>query len=147
MALDMGKLNEKLMEFLESEAGQESLKDFARNLERQDRAAAKVDSFLQTLDYEARLTLLKKASSKHTERWNDTCYANGFEPYPWQIINVTFRAAEIFGTLYEDGALDKFDESFGAFTKEYLGFYFNWIYGQGTVLRIFDKDKQEVFSI
>ena len=109
--------------------------------------AKKANDILEKLTYEQRLDLFKRISAKHDERWVSLCYSRGYEPYPWNIVYPLFKAADQFGTEYDynEGALDDFDRHFGAYTKVYLGFYFNTIHGQGTVIRIFDKDKEEIF--
>lgn len=135
-------------DFFNSPEGLESIRKFAEKIEKEVVRAKKLDAYLSSLTYEQLLDLFKRVDAKHTERWKDVCYSNGYEPYPWNIVYPAFKAAELFGEDYDydqEKPLDDFDAHFGAFTKTYLGFYFNWIYGQGTILRVFDKDKKEIF--
>lgn len=139
---------ERMQAFLNSPEGEKSLREFAAKIEREAVQAKKWGDYLSTLTYEQRLELFQRVDAKHDERWRELCYSRGYEPYPWNIVHPVFKAAELYGEDYDydkEGPLDSFDEHFGAFTKLYLGFYFNWIFGQGTVLRVFDKDKQEIF--
>lgn len=145
MALDLNEIQRKMKEFYESEEGEKFFQDMANKIEKQSIQTAKADKILSAIDYDARYNLIKRIADKHDDRWIDLCYKNGYQPYPWNIVYPLFQAAEQFGTNFEEGPLDDFDAHFGAYTFIYNGFYFNWIHGQGTVLRIFDKNKEEIF--
>jgi hypothetical protein len=138
-------LAQRLEELLESEEGKKLIRQSAERIMRKDSRAIKADGIFSQLDYEKKLELIERIEKKHDQRWEDLCQEKGFQPYPWEIVHVLFRAAEIFGTHYEGEPLDSFDTHFGAYTKQYGDLYFNWIYGQGTVIRIFDRDKREIF--
>ena len=145
MALDLDKMAKQMHDFYESEEGKKFIQEMADKIEKRSIEAAKADKILSALDYDARYDLIKRIAEKHDDRWIDLCYKNGYEPHPWHIAYLLFRAAEQFGVNFDEGPLDDFDRHFGAYTFLYNGFYFNWIHGQGTVLRIFDKNKEEIF--
>jgi hypothetical protein len=136
---------EKLKQFLDSEEGQKSMELFGKKLEAEHQRYTRANEYLQKLkkpDFDA---LLLKEISKHDEAWRDRCWKAGCEPYPSNLMELMFRVAEEFGKTHK-GILDEFDQSFGGGTCTYRGFYFNWIHGQGTVLRIFNSNREEIFT-
>jgi len=138
-------LAQKLEVYLASEAFQLSIEDSIKKTAFEIERAQKIDKILQQMPESEVRSLFQRLFYKHDQRWEDLCYSKNVQPYPWNLLNYLFTAAQNFGKDYEGESLDDFDKHFGAFTMEYLGYYFNWIYGQGTVLRIFDKNKQEIF--
>lgn len=140
-------LTEKLQEYMNSEEGKKALEKATQEIVRKTNAAKKIHDELSIKTAEEISSLLNRAILKHDERWKELCLKNGVQPYPWEIMNCLFSSAEHFGEDYTGESLDDFDKHFGAYTKKYLGYYFNWIFGQGTVLRIFDENKVEIFRM
>jgi hypothetical protein len=135
----------KLRAFLDSEEGQKSLEAFAQRENEKEKRYTKANQYIQSLKSKDFEDLLKKEIAKHDEAWRDRCWKAGYEPYPSNLLELLFSVAERFGKPVKQ-ILDEFDREFGGGTFRYRGFYFNWIHGQGTVLRIFDSDKEEIFT-
>lgn len=139
--MDFGKFSE----WLDSEEGQKSVELFGKKLEAKHQRYERANAYLQRLKKPQFDALLLKEIAKHDEAWKDRCYANGYEPYPSNLLSLLFNVVEEFGKPHK-GVLDEFDQSFGGGTRTYRGFYFNWIHGQGTVLRIFNSNREEIFT-
>lgn len=136
---------EKFKQFLDSEEGQKSLDLFAQKLDGKRKRVERANEYLQRLKKPAFDELVLKELAKHDEEWRDRCWAKGCEPYPSNLLSLLFSVAEAFGKPFK-GILDEFDQSFGGGTVSYRGYYFNWIHGQGTVLRIFNSNREEIFT-
>jgi len=136
---------EKLKDWFDSEEGQKSIELFGKKLEAKHQRYVRANEYLQKLKKPQFDALLLKEISKHDEAWRDRCYDKGYEPYPSNLLSLLFHVAEEFGKTHK-GVLDEFDQSFGGGTRTYRGFYFNWIHGQGTVLRIFNSNREEIFT-
>jgi hypothetical protein len=87
--------------------------------------------------------LLIKVIEKHDDRWTDLCYKNGYEPYPWNILYSICNIVEAEGT--EVGPVDGLTENFPSSLFQYRGWIFAWTHGQGTVLSIYDKEKELIY--
>ena len=139
-------LLERFDKFINSEEGQRSLKEFAEELNRKHERVVKAKTYLDSLSQEEFEQKLLSEIEKHDDNWRRKCYDKGYEPYPSNLLGMVFSVADLGdeSTEYNE-ILDDFDAHFGAGTKIYRDYYFNWIFGQGTVLRIFNKNKEEIF--
>jgi hypothetical protein len=87
--------------------------------------------------------VLIRILEKHDERWTDICYAKSVQPHPWEILYALCNIVEDEGTEVEP--LDGLTENFPSTLLEYRGYTFAWTNGQGTVLSIYNKEKELIF--
>ena len=89
--------------------------------------------------------LLDKLISKHDKSYEDRCYKKGCMPYPNNMLSALLSYAEENGReLLEDTILET---DFPTDTFFYEGFYFIYMYGQGTAIFIYDENKNLIFQI
>lgn len=105
-----------------------------RNMERMKRFFNDDESFEK---------LLIRVLEKHDDRWTSVCRAKNVEPHPFEILYAICHIVEEEGT--ETGPLDALTENFQSTLMEYRGYTFAWTNGQGTVLSIYDKNKELIF--
>lgn len=144
--MNLENLQKTLDSWLESPEGKESLKNLHRELEFKNNRLEKAHNIIQERGQSFIDELIIRESNKYTEEYIDKCYDKGCEPHPTNITEMLFRIVDAFHDSKYVGTLDDFDDSFGAYTLNYMGYQFNWIYGQGTVQRIF-KDGEELLRI
>ena len=143
--IDIEALKKKLDSQIESGEFDKHLDEYLNHRLRITSRAEKFGIIYDSMTYDRRVKLIERIEKKHDDRWRILCHNEGYEMKLWNIANVLFDAAEMFGSEHNGEPLDNFDANFGAYTILYGDLYFNWIYGQGTILRIFDKDKMEIF--
>jgi hypothetical protein len=137
---------DKLKAFFESEEGLKSLEVFADKMKAERRRIDRANEYIQRMKKPIFDERLKEEIAKHNDEWTDRCYSKGVMPYPTNLIELLFDAAQTYGKPFK-GVLDDFDSDWCGSSVKYRGYYFNWINGQGTVIRIFNENKEEIFSI
>ena len=108
----------------ESERGKEFLMEMSKGLDRKIEKAKSEHEKIEKLSNEEFDLHINKLSDK--------------SPLPASLL---FDVADHYGEPYTD-ALDEFDVKFGTGSVTYRNHIFNWVNGQGTILRIF-KDEPE----
>jgi hypothetical protein len=137
---------ERLKAFMDSPEGIASMERMAEKMRREDERKRRAFEYIDKLSNKDLKIKLTKEIDRHDEAYKDRCYARGYMPHPRNLMYFVFDAAQIGGKPYKK-ILDDFDEAFGGGTIKYRGYYFNWIFGQGTVLRIFNSKKECIFSL
>jgi hypothetical protein len=137
---------QKIKEFHESPEGKKALQEFAEKIAREHKRKEKAKDYLLSLSKYKFDKLVSRLMVQNGEERRDKCYKEGCEPYPTNLMYLLFEAASIGGKEYTK-TLDRGDEIFGGGTVKFRGYYFNWIHGQGTITRIFNNKKEEIFSI
>jgi hypothetical protein len=82
---------------------------------------------------------------RHNSVWDQKCYDLGYQPYNKKSMNILFDIAFNEGTT-ETIELDEFTTTFPSRVCEYYGFYFVYVYGQGTVSCIYNLNKECIYS-
>ena len=137
---------EQMRAFMESPEGKASMERMKAKMQMEEDRKRKAFDYIESLPREEFETKLAKEIARHDDAYERRCYAKGYMPHPRNLMYFVFNAAEIGGRSYNK-QLDAFDSSFGGGTIKYRGHYFNWIFGQGTVLRIFNPKKECIFSL
>lgn len=89
--------------------------------------------------------LLEKLISKHDKSYEDRCYKKGYMPCPNNILSSLLSYVETNGRLMPEGSV--MDVEFPTDTYFYEDFYFIWMYGQGALSFVYNKDKEKIFQI
>ena len=74
---------------------------------------------------------------EHDDDYIDKCYHNGYMPSPNNKLN--FVIGYVFDNLAEIG-VNELDCDFPNDIRQFKGYYFQHIHGQGTITRIYNKD-------
>jgi len=136
-----------LKDFLESEEGKESINEFVRGLAMKDiRKDINRDRMKKFYCSQAEFdVLMERIANKHNDRWDDVCYKQGCEPYPWEILYAIFNIAEKDGEVLTE-PLDGFTQNFPSTILEYMGWQFAVTFGQGSVMSVY-KNKELMIRV
>lgn len=86
---------------------------------------------------------LYKLIEKHNDDYQEKCYTKGCMPYPNNFLNLIINTV-----MHSNERIDPVVESdFPIDTCFYRGFYFEIMYGQGSLLTIYDKDKKRILTL
>lgn len=98
----------------------------------------KFNEWLKTNNFD---NLLYRLIVKHDDDYIKKCHENGFEAYPNNVLQFIFDYAFVYGKKINKSILKKkkLDCDFPYDIKEFEGYYFQIIYGQGTINRIYNK--------
>jgi hypothetical protein len=136
-----------LKDFLDSEEGKESISEFVRELAMKDiRKGINMDRMKRFYSTQAEFdVLMERIANKHNDRWDNVCYNQGYEPYPWECLYAIFNIAEKDGSLVDE-SLDGFTENFPSSIFEYMGWQFAITFGQGSVMSVY-KNKELMIRV
>ena len=141
MAIDI----ESIDMWFDSPECKASMEKFKAKMDHRERRIQRAHQRIQERGETSIHKLIQNQIAIYTDEYHDKCYKKGYMPYPTNITSLLFDVAEQYGKPFVQ-ILDEFDENFGANTVTYMGYQWNWIHGQGTVLRIF-KDEVELLRI
>lgn len=137
---------QKLKEFHESPEGKKSILEFFEKLERERKRKEKAKDYLLSLSKYKFDKLVTRLISENGEKQRDKCWKERCEPYPTHLMYLLFEGATLGGKEYNK-VLDRGDGMFGGGTFKFRGYYFNFLYGQGVIYRIFNSKKEEIFNL
>jgi hypothetical protein len=130
---------DSLKEYLESDDGKESLEEFVKeiglNEERKKRNCERVKKFFNG-NQELFDQLMINIEKRHDDRWDNVCYKQGCEPFPWEILYAVFNLAEAEGTELTK-PLDSLTDDFPSYIMEFMGWQFAITHGQGSVMSVY----------
>lgn len=129
----MGNLSDALKREIDFES--KIWKDFVYKLTIQQDRVKKFKEYLEDKNKEDVIKIINKEKKRIDIKLNNN--PDLYFAEPTNILNLLFDVAKEFGNNYNE-YLDDFDNEFGAGRIKYKDLIFNWINGQGTVLRIFN---------
>ena len=138
-------LIDKLREFMNSEEGELWLEEQSRKAKLKNERILKLHERLSSLSDEEFSQFIGKLISKHDDAYEDRMYSQGIMPHPNRLLSLAFDVAIEIGVTVEP--FDEFPQIFPSDTVEYRGFYFEYVYGQGTVSRIYSPEKLLIFQL
>jgi hypothetical protein len=102
------------------------------------------EKYLETHDFN---NLIYRLILEHDDDWREKCHHKGYESYPNNKLQFVFDYV-----IYKADNLkevpEEIDSVFPTDTFEYSGYYFQIVYGQGSIVCIFNKeDKRLLLSI
>ena len=132
---------------LNSDVDDTVLDDYIMKMERKkeitEKRYNKFEKWLESNDFD---TLLYRMILKHDDEYRSRCYENGYEPYPNNIMGFIFNYVTDRGG--KEVEIKEFDNLFTNKIWEFKGYYFQITWGQGVILKIFNKeDSREIFTI
>jgi hypothetical protein len=103
----------------------------------------KFEKWLENNDFD---NLLYRIILEHGDEYRSKCYENGYEPNPNNIMGFIFNYVTERGG--KEVKIKEFDNLFTNKIWEFKGYYFQITWGQGVILKIFNKeDMREIFTI
>lgn len=93
----------------------------------------RLEKWIETNDFDK---LMYRLILEHGDNYIENCYHSGYEPYPnnkldFLISYITKNTEIIVKKLINDSTNNIW---------EFKGYYFQFIYGQGTIIKIYNKD-------
>ena len=138
-------LIDKLREFMNSEEGERWLEEQSRRARLKNERIRKLHERLSSLSDEEYAQFIDKLISKHDDAYKDRMYSQRIQPHPNMLLSLVFDVAIEIGVPVEP--FDEFPQIFPSDTVDYRGFYFEYVYGQGTVSRIYSPQKLLIFQL
>lgn len=118
-------------------------KEFASKLDTEYKRAQKLKHYLDERDFDE---FIGRIIREHNDNYCDKCYKKGYEPYPNNKFNLLLKLVEIEGE--EITEIDfKNDCVFPNLIIKYKNYYFQWIWGQGCIIRIYDENHERILQI
>jgi hypothetical protein len=112
---------------------------FSENEKKLEKRLANVANYIETHDFDS---LMLRLVNEHNEDYRESCYINGLEPYPNNKLQLVLDyIAEIIEPVNDIKGLDY---DFPCDVYYFKGYYFQHIYGQGTITRIINKDDMKI---
>ena len=74
---------------------------------------------------------------EHNDKYYDMCYSKGCEPYPNNKLDFILQYVDIYGKVV---IVKKLKCNFSSTIYEFNGYYFEFVYGQGVIITIYNKD-------
>lgn len=94
----------------------------------------KLENYIETHDFD---NFMLRLAFEHNEDYRENCYSKGYEPYPNNKLQLLI---DYISTKYD--SLDDvrgLDNTYPNTTYEFKGYYFQFIYGQGTITRVYNS--------
>lgn len=132
--MKLENIEEKIDAYFDSEAGKKHLEDMNKCFEIRNQRHKKFKKYLETHDFD---DLMYRLINEHNDKYIENCYHNGCEPYPNNKLIFVIGYVTIFGKPVK---IKKINSDFSNNIWEFKGYFFQMIYGQGTLIRIFNKD-------
>jgi hypothetical protein len=136
----MSEMLEKLKAHLESPEGKAQAKAYFENLAKKEAIKKarfdKFDKWLEDNDFD---TLLYRLILEHNDEYREKCYDKGYEPY------MTNKLSFVFDYCCDRGKkIKKIPKElqcpFAQAVYEFRGYYFEIVWGQGSIEAIYNKD-------
>jgi hypothetical protein len=134
--MKLDNIKDKIDKFFESEAVQQYFEDLTKKQKIINQRYKRFEEWLKTNDFDK---LMYRLINEYNDEYIEKCYHEGRKPYPNNklifIINYVTR---------NDAAhpvnVKKLKCDFPNDIWKFKGYYFQFIYGQGTLIRIYNKD-------
>ena len=125
---------EKMREWAESEAGDAYFRGLVEKQRLKEARHGRFEAWLEDNDFDK---LMYRLILEHGDEYIDKCYHNGFMPFPNR------KLAFVIGYVVDNLAsinVTELDCDFPNEIWQFKGYYFQHIHGQGTIVRIYNKD-------
>lgn len=137
---------EKLNEYLDSPEGRAHVKEYFGKLAEQQalkrKRFEKLDEWLKHNSFDM---LLYRLILEHDDKYREKCYDRGVEPHMNNVLSFVFDYACNRGKQLEKIPKD-LECDFPQAVYEFRGYYFEIIWGQGSITAIYNKkDLKQIF--
>ena len=135
---------EKQMDnWFESPAGKEYFKTIAEKQKILNQRHKRFETWLETNDFDK---LMYRLILEHGDEYIENCYHNGFQPYPNRKLNFVISYVtrdDVPHPIEVKGLECDFPNEIWVFK----GYYFQFIHGQGTIIRIYNKEDMRLLLL
>lgn len=125
------------MELNDFNINEESIENFINEMRERDgiqeNRFLSFEKYLKTNDFDL---LMYRIVLEHGNDWRDKCYHNGYEPYPNNKLSFILNYVEDRCNIIK---IKKLFIDLPNEIREFNGYYFQHIYGQGMITRIYNK--------
>jgi hypothetical protein len=133
--MKLDDMKEKIDDWFESPAGQEYFNIIAEKHKILNQRHKRFEEWLKNNDFDK---LMYRLINEHNDDYIDNCYHNGYQPYPNNKLNF------VIGYVTKDDVphpinVKEIKSDFPNEIWEFNDYYFQLIYGQGTLIRIYNK--------
>jgi hypothetical protein len=139
--IDFEEFKKKIDEFCESEEGKAYFELEAKKQVLLENRFERFKDWLKTNNFD---DLLNKLIARHDENYRTKCYNKGYEPMP---NNVLYFIFDYINFNYDIIDVDQPKVDFPNNVWFFKGYYFQIIWGQGSINRIYDKDFKLILQI
>lgn len=135
---------QKTIDWLNSDEGRAKAEEFAKELAEKRKIKKKrfdrFEAWLEKNDFDS---LIYRLIHEHDDDYFDKCYHQGFEPFP------NNKLQFVFDYVFERGSKPKkipkkLECDFANAVVEFKGYYFQIIWGQGAIERIWNKEDKKL---
>ena len=141
MRPDLEKLKRDIEEWIKSDEGIAHFEKEKKKNEIMMGRYLRFEKWLETNDFDL---LIQRLIDEHDDNYRNKCLDKGYEPY------CNRKLSFIFGYIARNCQRVDVPELDSDFPNEiwfFNGYYFQVIYGQGSINVIYDKDYNNIFSI
>lgn len=124
---------ELLEKHLKSKETEEYFDNYAKKLKLKAKRYERFEEWLKHNDFDK---LMYRILLEHGDEWHEKCRDEGCEPYPNSKLEFIFDYITERTELIDDIEECTFPQS----TWEFKGYYVQFTYGQGMIMRIYNKD-------
>jgi len=134
--MDVDELQKEMDEWVESPEGNAYFENMKIKRSIQESRYMLFEKWLETNDFDK---LMYRLILEHNDDYISKCYHNGYEPYPNRKLN--FIIEYVTKNIKPNTTIVKELEcDFSNAVWEFKGYYFQYIHGQGTIFRLYNKD-------
>jgi len=139
--IDFEEFKKKIDEFCDSEEGKKYFTLEAKKQDLETQRFERFEKWLETNDFDK---LLNKLISRHDKNYREKCYNRGYEPMPNNTLGFIF---DFICHNYDIIDVIQLRCDFQNHIWFFRGYYFQTIWGQGSINRIYDKDFKLILQI
>lgn len=131
-------VSEKLKEWIESKEGEEYFKNSEIKHQIKLKRFTKLEKYILENGLDI---LIERLISEHDDEYVDKCYSKGVEPYPNNKMEFLF---DYFTNKYQTIEVESLNDDFPNAIWCFGGYYFQIIWGQGAIYRIYRKSNMNL---
>lgn len=134
-------VEQQIDEWCNSKECDEYFEYINRKFDIKEKRYKKFEKYLKKVSFKK---LMKRLISEHNLAYDEKCILKGRDPYPnnklYFVFDYVFDNSE---SVYANGSHSFFPNDM----KKFKGFYFQIMYGQGSIHRVFNKNKEMLLSL
>lgn len=135
MSIDFEKFKRKLDEWVDSDESNAYFENERKKLELKQKRFSRFEEWVKHNDFDK---LMYKLVLMHGEEWREKCWHNGYEVHPNNVLEFII---DYVTHSFEPVSIPQIEsEHFPTSTWFFRGYYFQQMFGQGTVTIIYNAE-------
>ena len=134
MPIDVEKFSDEMTEWEESDEGKAYFKEYWKKIDIKQSRFVKFTEWLKHNDFDK---LVYRIILEHNEEYREKCWHSGCEVYPNNKLGFLLSYVS---DNYAAINVSQLDCNFANEIWFFKGYYFQMIHGQGTIIRIYNKE-------